>query len=58
MNLKKIRLFKMRKPERSSHFFCFVFLLFFFYRVCLLLQRETLDYKHVDQEYVKGLQEK
>ena len=48
----------MRKPERSSHFFCFVFLLFFFYRVCLLLQRETLDYKHVDQEYVKGLQEK
>lgn len=29
-----------------------------FTRVCLLLQRETLEYKVVDQEYVKGLQEK
>jgi len=27
-------------------------------RVSLLTQRETLDYKRVDQEYVKGLQEK
>ena len=26
--------------------------------VCLRLQRETLEYKVVDQEYVKGLQEK
>ena len=30
----------------------------FFARVWLLMQRETLEYKVVDQEYVKGLQEK
>ena len=47
----------MRKPWRD--YFIHVILKFFFvYRVCLLLQRETLEYKHVDQEYVKGLQDK